>query len=118
MFDVSGAVDGDFTPDKIALLNVRLKEACDRAMARAVEIARANHVFVNRTGELEGSISVVRATGDFSADNIEAGIEATAEYAAYVVAATGDDFIARAMEEAMRDFEREIDEALAAVFEL
>lgn len=60
------------------------------------EYARGNHVFQNRTGTLEGSIQAKAPTGSFSDGTLEVEVVADADYAEFVVARTGDDFLANA----------------------
>ena len=114
MFKVNGTVEG-LDEAFIAELDVAVRDALETGMKRAAETARANHTFQNRTGTLEGSIHDVTPTGSFSAGNIEAGIEATADYASYVIANTGDDFLAAALDAEGPSIEDDVSDAIERV---
>lgn len=114
MFKVNGTLEG-LDEALIAELDLAVKDALETGMKRAAETARSTHAFQNRTGNLEGSIHDITPTGSFSAGNIEAGIEATADYASYVIANTGDDFLAAALDAEGPSIEDDVSDAIERV---
>ena len=106
-------------PDFVAALpavEAAARRALDDGMARVATRAAAEHVFVTRTGTLAASIVAVPATGGL-ASGLDASVEATAEYADFVVASTGDDFLAAALDAELPAIERELEAAIQAALD-
>ena len=98
-------------------VDVVLKEQMERHQDRVAQYAQANHVFRNRTGTLQASIAGGTVTGGLAAGKIEGVVEASAEYASYVINKTGDDFLQRAADATAVQLEASMAAAVADAIE-
>lgn len=98
-------------------VDVVLKEQMERHQDRVAQYAQANHVFRNRTGTLQASIAGGTVTGGLAAGKIEGVVEASAEYASYVINKTGDDFLQRAADATAVQLEASMAAAVAEAIE-
>lgn len=98
-------------------VDVVLKEQMERHQDRVAQYAQANHVFRNRTGTLHASIAGGTVTGGLAAGKIEGVVEASAEYASYVINKTGDDFLQRAADATAVQLEASMAAAVADAIE-
>lgn len=89
-------VRDDFDASPFASADRAAEAALREGLRRVAERARSDHVFTNRTGTLEGSITEGVISGTFSGGTLEGEVDATADYAEHVIAATNDDFVQRA----------------------
>ena len=98
-------------------VDVVLKEQMERYQDRVAQYAQANHVFRNRTGNLQASIAGGTVTGGLATGKIEGVVEASAEYASYVINKTGDDFLQRAADATAVQLEASMAAAVADAIE-
>lgn len=98
-------------------VDVVLKEQMERHQDRVAQYAQANHVFRNRTGTLQASIAGGTVTGGLASGKIEGVVEASAEYASYVINKTGDNFLQRAADATAVQLEASMAAAVADAIE-
>lgn len=98
-------------------VDVVLKEQMERHQDRVAQYAQANHVFRNRTGTLQASIAGGTVTGGLATGKVEGVVEASAEYASYVINKTGDDFLQRAADATAVQLEASMAAAVAEAIE-
>lgn len=96
-------------------LDQATRDSLASSMERVAATAQGEHAYKTQTGTLEGSTAAIPVTGSFIAGSIETGVEAGAEYASYVAAKTGDDFLQKALDSNLPDIESRLTDALDRV---
>jgi len=86
----------DVMRDAARAAETALKDAFSTHLDRVADAAKGSHVFRNRTGTLEASITPGSVTGGVDQGRLEGTVDAVAPYASYVVAKTRDDFLTNA----------------------
>lgn len=84
---------------------------------KVADTARANHVFRNRTGRLEGSITAGDVTGSVERGRLEGSVDATQDYASFVIGKTGDNFLLNAANAMTPELEQGITRAVTAALQ-
>lgn len=93
------------------------REAFSDHLDKVADAAKANHAFRNRTGNLEGSIGPMPVSGGVERGRLEGGVEATMDYASYVINKTGDNFLLTAAHAFSPELEQAITRATTAALQ-
>ena len=93
------------------------REAFSDHLEKVADAARANHAFRNRTGRLEGSIGPGAVSGGVERGRLEGSVEATQDYASYVIDKTGDNFLLNAAHSFAPELEQSITRAVTAALQ-